>query len=169
MVILICILIALFLLESCLLEFEQFGWATTVMIVTVIGSMMLGEIVAGFRIIEFAKTYYQQAVLYSLLYFVSGVVWSFGKWFFYLMRIRDEIKEGKHEINKYNERFMFLLNGKKAPEASKHKSKIVAWICYWPFSFVGTILNDPLRRFVNFIYNRLGSTYQKMSDYIFRE
>jgi hypothetical protein len=38
---------------------------------------------------------------------------------------------------------------------AKHKSVIYMWIMFWPFSLIGTIFDDPVRRFCRFVYNRL--------------
>lgn len=54
------------------------------------------------------------------------------------------------------------------PRAAHNKSRIVAWMSFWPFSMVGTVLNDPIRRMFNWAYNLLSSLYQRMSDYVFR-
>ena len=37
----------------------------------------------------------------------------------------------------------------------------------WPCSFLGTLLNDPVRRLFNFIFINLGC-HQKMADAVFR-
>lgn len=55
------------------------------------------------------------------------------------------------------------------PRASKNKSRITAWSAFWPFSFVGTLLNDPVRRLFNFLFNQFKALYQKMSDWVFRK
>jgi hypothetical protein len=54
------------------------------------------------------------------------------------------------------------------PRASKNKARITAWACYWPFSFVGTLLNDPVRRLFNLLFNWFKALYQQMSDWVFR-
>jgi hypothetical protein len=53
------------------------------------------------------------------------------------------------------------------PLASDNKSKIIAWMCFWPFSLLGTFINDPIRRLFNFLFNAFKATYQKLSDKMF--
>ncbi len=48
--------------------------------------------------------------------------------------------------------------------ASDKKSLIVSWIAYWPMSIVATLLNDPVKRLVSFIYNGISGLFQRMSD-----
>lgn len=53
------------------------------------------------------------------------------------------------------------------PEASKHKAAITEWIAFWPISFAWTMLNDPVRKIVNYIFSRIKGTFQRMSDSMF--
>jgi hypothetical protein len=55
------------------------------------------------------------------------------------------------------------------PEAAKHKAAITEWIAFWPMSFAWTVLNDPVRKIVNYIFSRIKGTFQKMSDKMFAE
>jgi hypothetical protein len=54
------------------------------------------------------------------------------------------------------------------PRAAKNKRSIVSWMCYWPFSVVGTVLNDPVRRLFSFLFKSFKALYQKLSDHVFR-
>jgi len=42
-------------------------------------------------------------------------------------------------------------------------------MCFWPFSLVGTLLNDPVRKLFKFIYNRINGLYQKIADEILKD
>jgi hypothetical protein len=55
------------------------------------------------------------------------------------------------------------------PEAAKHKAAITEWIAFWPMSLTWTVLNDPVRKIVNYIFSRIKGTFQKMSDKMFAE
>jgi hypothetical protein len=55
----------------------------------------------------------------------------------------------------------------RQPKASNNKARITAWIAFWPFSLVGTLVNDPVRRLVDFLFNQFKALYQRMSDAIF--
>lgn len=52
------------------------------------------------------------------------------------------------------------------PSASRCKSNIIGWICFWPFSLIVTLLTDPVRKIVTFIFNRISKSYQKLADKI---
>jgi hypothetical protein len=53
------------------------------------------------------------------------------------------------------------------PSAVRHKSSITQWIAFWPISFVWTMINDPVRKVVNWIFSRIKGTFQRMSDAMF--
>jgi hypothetical protein len=55
------------------------------------------------------------------------------------------------------------------PTAYSNKNKIIAWMSLWPFSFIGTLINDPVRRLFLFLFNQLKSFYEKISDYVFKD
>ena len=50
------------------------------------------------------------------------------------------------------------------PVSSKNKTLIISWITYWPVSMLSTLLNDPFRRFFNWLYEQLSSSYNKMAN-----
>jgi hypothetical protein len=53
--------------------------------------------------------------------------------------------------------------------AAKSKSKIVAWMAFWPCSVIGYVFNDPVRRLFNALFNALRESYQKMADKILND
>lgn len=54
-------------------------------------------------------------------------------------------------------------------KVTKHKSRIMTWLAYWPFSAAWTLLNDPLRHLYNFLYERIGGSLQAISNRVFRD
>jgi len=54
------------------------------------------------------------------------------------------------------------------PQAKNFKSKIVTWILWWPTSMFWTILNDPLVRLANWVYDRFQGIYAKIANRAFR-
>jgi len=49
------------------------------------------------------------------------------------------------------------------PLGLEHKAQIVSWIGYWPLSLIGTLLNDPFRRFFEWIYESVSGLYDKIT------
>jgi len=60
-----------------------------------------------------------------------------------------------------------LIGQSIKPMASKHKTSITEWIAFWPISFVWTMINDPVRKIVNYIFSRIKNLFQRMSDSMF--
>lgn len=48
------------------------------------------------------------------------------------------------------------------PKGVNHKALIVSWISYWPLSVIGTLLNNPFRRFFEFIYESVSGFYDEI-------
>jgi hypothetical protein len=224
-IIITAIIIAMFIANVFFVEYESYGWTTLSMIVT-------GVAIYWFKLWGLPQWIVNHGLLclaFDGAYIVIGIIWSFIKWFSYLISYRDHFLDIKNDyVNSRNDLIEsqwkwiqdnYILNdegnlitkdilpfihpygmktnnviekylsqvkdGNKLyhnfsddkrkyckfykPLAYDNKSKIVAWICYWPFSLIGTLINDPLRRLVNFCFAKLKATYQKMSDSVFKE
>jgi hypothetical protein len=55
------------------------------------------------------------------------------------------------------------------PLASRHKSSIIFWIGYWPFSVIWFLISDLVREFAEFVYNKVAGTFQRLSDRMFSD
>lgn len=193
--ILLIALVVLAIVATVLTEVEHFGWATLSLIATLVGVQVFHNTL-GFNLLSWVESHALVTGLLTLGYVVVGIIWSFVKWFSYLMSYRDKFREHKEAFLKANNLGGLVvtapvpeeLRGKfeeylrtntrwddhgrhiaalERPRASKNKSRIVAWMSLWPFSLVGTILNDPVRRLFNFLFNWFKALYQKMADTIF--
>lgn len=193
------VLFALFVLECILTETENFGWATVTLIVTGVGSVLLHRLWPGVpSVLDFILAHGVFTLAYVGAYVVIGIVWSFVKWFSYLMSFRDAFRTQKEAFFKekglsglvitapipqehqaafkefvrnnarWNSEHRSQLFDMERPRASKNKARITAWASFWPFSFVGTLLNDPVRRLFNLLFNWFKALYQQMSDWVLR-
>ena len=61
------------------------------------------------------------------------------------------------------------IKGPIPPNAKDHKARIIAWMTYWPASMAWTLVNDPIRHTVEFLYSRIGNLLQGMSDRTFAD
>lgn len=188
-------LIALVIVATVLVEVERFGWATIVLL----GSVVAAQILHVLPIWTFVSTHVVETVLYALAYVGVGIVWSFVKWFSFLMTARDKYRGWKNEFFLYKnldpalakikpdetEEFSRFISSKhdyhyyrhgnpiaellagKRPRAATNKSRIVSWMSFWPCSMIGTLLNDPVRRLCNFLFTSFKALYQQMSDAVF--
>jgi hypothetical protein len=120
----------------------------------------------------------------------GALVWSFTKWYLFLKAFqcaREEairaFLEGRAYTNSLASRKEGLSSATPeeirtgivyqkyqntrlcdTPLASDYKGKIIAWMCWWPLSMIGTLLNDPVRKFFNLAYLRLSGYYQRMAN-----
>lgn len=92
-----------------------------------------------------------------LCYSIVGIFWSFAKWYFYLL---DWVKKDK--ILPYS-------NKKIKPIVRDNRSKIIAWILYWPLSFISTFIKELIYTRLSKFYSKIDNVYQKISNYVFRQ
>jgi hypothetical protein len=90
------------------------------------------------------------SLLVGVGYVILGVIWSFVKWYFYLVRMREV-----HQDTSYPEHYF---------DVNRNKSRIMTWMIYWPLSGAWTLINDPIKKLYRSIFEWVGGSYQKMSD-----
>lgn len=56
------------------------------------------------------------------------------------------------------------LSGTGKPLVRENKTRIVAWMSYWPASMAWTLIDDPVRRTFLAIYDHIGGSLQRISD-----
>jgi hypothetical protein len=188
----VLIALAIIYVVGCfLVELEYFGWATVVLIASVISVQSLHV----FDFLSYVAANALTSAIYATGYVAVGVVWSFIKWFSFLMKYRDKFRELKlkfltqkqiphsdkvpvpAELEADFSRFLgsqystgdyaSLRDGKK-PIATESKARITAWMAFWPCSVLSTLLNDPIRRLFKFLFNIFKGLFQKLSDFVFK-
>jgi len=192
----LAVLFVLFVVETVLTETENFGWATVTLILFGVGSVLCGHWFHTYSVVDFARDHGVWTLVYVAGYLAVGIAWSFAKWFSYLMSFRDTFRtqkeafikskglnpdaqipvEMQEELRKFiqdnigwGNQHRSQLYSMERPRATKNKARITAWASFWPFSFVGTLLNDPVRRLFNFLFNQFKALYQRMADWVFRK
>lgn len=96
-------------------------------------------------------------------FFVFGTAWSVVKWWFYVRDLADKRRE---QISQHGKGSSFYGVIRK-PLVRDNKSRIMTWMCFWPFSFVWTMVNDPVRKVFAAIYMRIKDNLQNISDKAF--
>lgn len=129
---------------------------------------------------------WQTSIVVLLCYFVIGIFFSVFKWFLLMFNLRNDYILGKKnfladrgidessnnplipdELKKdwKNECYKYCGHAsigfvKGSITASSNKPRIVFWIGWWPISLVWTLINDPLRKIANFIFDRCKRIYE---------
>ncbi len=175
-----CVLLAL-------IEYEKVGWATLSLVATLAILHFFGD----FNIVSAAVHNPGTAAMVAGGYFLAGTVWSVVKWWFFVRNCREEYDERKTEFlrqngvegtavpdalkAKWKETLGYGLGRRGSrlgedviPKASQHKGRITTWMCYWPWSMVWTIINDPVKRLFKQIYLQIQGLLQSISNRAFR-
>jgi len=178
--------LVVFIAITALVENDEGFWATVIAIGTVCSLQFLSHI----PLLTAIKAHPGTTALYIASYFAIGAGWSLFKWYVFLTKARIKYESAKADfLEEYSAKeltgelaakFMDLLASNHSysdddhaisatpPEARKHKSNLTRWATYWPFSMVGFALNDVVRKAWNYIYDLLQSTYQRISNHVFR-
>lgn len=67
-----------------------------------------------------------------------------------------------HELNLPKDTSFEKIAKEIAPIASRKKATITSWVSYWPISLLGTMLNNPFKKFFEWIYNSISKFYDKI-------
>jgi hypothetical protein len=110
-----------------------------------------------------------EAIMYVIGYVGVGIIYArWVKWKFYVSTWAEKARE--HKMNWLNHKGIpgpgvpeNLLNDWKNEvnayrsifeplKVWQHKSKFALWVAYWPFSGFFTLINDPFRKLINWVY-----------------
>lgn len=78
----------------------------------------------------------------------------------------EHAKEGSYSRYSSYEGVKFIF---PAPEARDHKGRVIGWMTYWPWSLFWTMINDPIRKLMRFLYNRISGLLNKISKHAYRD
>lgn len=104
----------------------------------------------------------------------AGILWSFFRW---LRFVKSEFVSFKKNYRNYYEKDMTAaekeLHYKKEmqshkPFASQNKEQISAWIFFWPFSVLRYIFGDLLVDIGNWIVEKLGGVYNRITNSVYQ-
>ena len=180
------IFFALNVLMLAWIEFEKTGWATFCTILAVLGMHFVLQLPILNLFLE------QPGYALTLLggYFAIGTFWAVIKWWLYVRNEREKYDEFKlvfcaqnnisgntipenlkqafkTKLSDYNCSYNVGFNKQGIelrPQVTSHKESIYTWMAYWPWSFVWTIINDPIRKMFRYIYTKIRRTLQQISD-----
>lgn len=103
---------------------------------------------------------WQFTLIGILAYGVIGGVWSIFRWFMLCKKIiaenpyKNRASYTKHQTKE--EYYQFLIKPKD------HKSQLISWVIYWPWSFLWNILGD----FFTGIYKSLSTIYDHVAKVV---
>jgi hypothetical protein len=154
--------------------------------ITLILTFALLALLGNFNILAAIKAHPFISLIALPGYFVAGTLWSFAKWWFYVHNEAAKYKEKKEEFLKGEKVLLMAPEEREAawrrylehlqsyrshpkPEVSENKCRILTWMIYWPWSFVWTIINDPVTKFFKFIFRKLRFVYEAIVNSAYKD
>ena len=127
-------------------------------------------VILFWKSIVLAATCWQLVLICAAAYVLIGGAWSVFRWFKYC---REYI--ATHPYKEANERYEYR-DGKEIPltpqayykkklQPNEHKSRLIGWVAYWPWSLIWNIAGDTLTA----IYDALANVYQKVADAVIKK
>lgn len=164
-----------------LVENEKGTWATLTTIATVLLLNYAWKVPVFKSIIA-----HPWAVLAWIgIYYVVGIIWGMLKWTSFVHKMVGQYNEYKADFLKRNSTTELTPElaaklrdelsrsssrpSSAVPTASEHKSDILRWMTYWPFSIVGTFLSDIVVKLWNHIYTFLATTYDRIAARLYKD
>jgi hypothetical protein len=116
--------------------------------------------------VSWIETHYVLCATLFVTYFAIGTLWAIWKWYLYAWEIRTQvIKAGS--IKAWQTSMSRYI---KIPlQVSEHKSRVLGWMAYWPWSAMWWVLHSPVRRIWNGIYNGTAAVFQRVSNRVFKD
>lgn len=142
-------------------------------------ALVLYHFFGGHLVLPFVANHLKYILLLAGAYLVAGAIWGIIKWWFFVRKQRglydeaheyynshdnsrpwaDYVKEGQYNFVRFQYR----------PSPKDNKSKIMLWMMYWPWSFLWTMIDDPIKKAFRAVYEKLAGVYQRISDSAFRD
>ena len=180
-------LVSFGLLIACV-ESEKSGRALALIVSVATAFILFGDQ----NIVPWIVSHPLKILEYTAGYVITGIVWGFVKWYFYLLKARDRIIDYRTSWIERNgaiddtviagvpgnnktrrEQFEYDvahdLLSPRIPTAKSHSGCIIFWMSYWPASAVWTLINDPFTRFFKFIYNRIVAMFESIAHAMFKD
>lgn len=174
------------------LEHESPGWALTSLIVGALLLVFFTDFVPRYNVYQHLTL--RNAILFVVAYATCGVLYSFLRWYLFLV---ERLEHWKEVLADFREKF-----GRKYDEPVKlddpvlmnyiskshreylvdtgvfnqfairvrprpNRPRIIGWMVYWPWSLVWSLLDDIVTGFFRFLYRKISGGYDAMSRWMF--
>ncbi|MBI5733173.1 hypothetical protein HY967_04490 [Candidatus Jorgensenbacteria bacterium] len=172
--------IATIIIIACIDHNENFTGATASLVIALLLLQFLGDV----KVFSYVLEQPFMGLIYFVMYLGAGTAWSIIKWWRFVGKRKSEYDRAKAEfLTRHKVEGNAIPNVLKsewrdrcrhesyaeAPQARQHKGKIVGWMCYWPWSLFWTLLDDPIKKILQTIYQWLQGIYQAISIRAYRD
>lgn len=144
---------------------DRYGLSTFIVIVSALTLQLFSDI----HPFTFIVNNVLETIFIVIGWFLVGSVYATVKWWIYVNKIARKIKIAKdsEKILYYADHRTDALGDIVPLQVSDYKGKITGWISFWLFSLLGTLLNDVLLEFAEWLYSQIGGILQKISNKAF--
>jgi len=117
-------------------------------------------------------------IMYVVVYFIVGVIWSFLKFYLSANDTRNKLKalRNDYNVNNFGKTWGTYLYDNFSYEDcrklifSTYSNHIIFWIIYWPVSALWTLINDPFRKAATWLYEIvLIGLYKRIFEHVIGE
>jgi hypothetical protein len=131
---------------------------------------LLGWWIKGWSVgdsILWVRNHAIDVLMYALIYLVVGAAWSVFKWWLYVRKAADNLREIIVEYNALTEPkpvwTNYLTRYREMPKVSDNKSKIIDWIAFWWFSVIQTFFGEWMHEIFTAVYRMFYNMYDAIA------
>ncbi len=146
-----------------LTEHRRYSWTA----ITVFALSAFLQFAAGINILGWIAANPLGFVVLILGYAAIGVVYSLAKWRLSFLRKERErydvlVAKFKGELPPHQEWLIGQGWNWESVRVRYNKARITAWIAYWPWSLLWTLIDDPFRKLAEWMYATFRSWYEAL-------
>lgn len=148
-IVMFCLMLSIFYIIT---AEDNSYWALSIL------GTILASIIYCKPILAFVTSSWYIALATIAVYGIVGAAWSVFRWFkFCKYTVKEYPYRGTDTFYKTaDEYYTSILN------ISTHKSRLIGWIIYWPWSMLWNIVGD----FFTGIYDTLDGVYRRVANYV---
>jgi len=150
----IAILVALTI--GVLTEKGEFGWTLTSLVVFLAVYYVFTKDLTFKGSITWIADNWIMFICFVFLYITAGVFWALLKWKWYCTKVFRKFNVPERDATWYL-------------SVRSNKGRITAWMMWWPLSLGWWLVNDPITRLYNYIYERLVHLFESIRESALKE
>lgn len=142
---------------------EDDGYISTVIFVLALAAFFgLGNHDLFFSLLDYIKNSPLTFFGYVAGYLAIGSIWSFIKWYYYLVDYKNKYIEQKNSNASYKPTL-------RVPVAKEHKGDIIMWMSYWVVSVFWTLIHRWVTKIWTTLFLKFEGLYNKLSKNVFKD
>lgn len=123
----------------------------------------------GFSPWQYVSSHLWTFAEYLIAYAMAGIVYIWIRWWFFVRAAASFYKEIA-AVDKCGNAFQERYGTTSIPlRVADFKNRITGWGMYWPFSLIALIIDEPLKKFFQMVYNSIRDSLQAMSNNAFKD